>query len=190
MVGGKAACVSVRPIAGFPTNRHPRSMEIRAELPGDETAISRLITAAFLEAEHSGGNEAAIVDSLRRAGTLAVSLVATEHRRIVGHVAFSPVTVDGRSDGWFGLGPVAVEPALQGKGIGRALIEAGIAELRERGSKGCVVLGDPAYYRRFGFAADPHLYLPGVPPEYFQGLSFRGEPCSGAVSYQPAFEAR
>src|SRR5690348_10587528 len=131
-------------------------MDIRPEIPADEKAISKVIGAAFLNAEHSGGNEAQIVETLRRAGTLAVSLVAAEDDRIIGHVAFSPVTVDGRSDGWFGLGPVAVEPARQREGTGRALIEAGLATLRDRGSKGCVVLGDPAYYARFGFVADPH----------------------------------
>jgi len=164
-------------------------MEIRPELPGDQSAIAQVVTAAFLEAEHSGGNEPEIVDLLRTAGTLSVSLVATEDERIIGHVAFSPVAIDGRSDGWFGLGPVAVEPRRQREGIGRALIEAGIAELRQRGAKGCVVLGDPAYYARFGFAADPGLCLPGVPAEYFQGLPFDGQSCSGVVSYQPAVDA-
>jgi putative acetyltransferase len=162
-------------------------MEIRPEIPSDEKAISELITAAFLEAEHSGGNEARIVDALRKAGSLSVSLVATENGEIVGHVAFSPVTIDDRSDGWFGLGPVAVVPDRQGEGVGSALIEAGLAELRAAGSKGCVVLGEPAYYSRFGFAADPYLWLAGVPPEYFQALKFEEQPCGGEVKYHAAF---
>ena len=126
---------------------------------------------------------------LRKAESLTVSLVATENSRIVGHVAFSPVTIDGRSEGWFGLGPVAVMLSRQRNGIGSGLIEAGLAKLRARGSRGCVVLGDPGYYRRFGFAADPTLCLAGVPAEYFQRLSFDEQPCSGMVTYHAAFEA-
>ena len=165
-------------------------MAIRCELPGDADAISSVITAAFREAEHSGGNEARIVDMLREAKALAVSLVATQNNEVVGHVAFSPVTIDGRSDGWFGLGPVAVMPGRQRKRFGTALIEAGLATLRDRGSRGCVVLGDPAYYGRFGFAADPDLCLAGVPAEYFQRISFEGGRPVGEVEYHPAFGVR
>jgi putative acetyltransferase len=162
-------------------------VNIRSEILGDETAISRVVTAAFLEAEHSGGNEAKIVEALREAASLTVSLVATENERVVGHVAFSPVTVDDRSDGWFGLGPVAVVPDRQCDGIGSGLVEAGLAQLRARGCRGCVVLGDPAYYRRFGFTADPDLRLAGVRAEYFQRLLFKEQPCAGLVKYHPAF---
>jgi len=162
-------------------------MEIRPEIPSDESAISDLITAAFLGAEHRGGNEACIVEALRKVGNLAVSLVATENGEILGHLAFSPVTIDGHSDGWFGLGPVAVVPNRQREGIGSALIEAGLDRLRARGSKGCVVLGEPAYYSRFGFTADPDLRLAGVPPEYFQRLKFEEHPCVGEVKYDAAF---
>jgi putative acetyltransferase len=162
-------------------------MEIRSERPSDVAAISAVITAAFLEVEHSGGNEAEIVAALRDAGSLAVSLVAVENDRILGHVALSPVAVDGRDEGWFGLAPVAVLPQHQRKGIGRALIEAGLATLREKGAPGCVVLGDPAYYGRFGFEADPAFYLEGVPPEYFQRLSLGAAARGGRVNFHPAF---
>ena len=164
-------------------------MQIRAERPGDEGAIARLISDAFLEAEHRGGNEAAIVAALREAGSLALSLVAVEESEILGHAAFSPVTIDGRLGGWFGLGPLAVAPRCQRRGIGRALVDAGLASLRESGAKGCVVLGDSFYYGRFGFACDPDLRLAGMPPDYFQRLSFDGRPCSGMVEYHPAFAA-
>jgi putative acetyltransferase len=163
-------------------------VNIRPETPADEAAISSLITAAFLEAEHSGGNEARIVEVLREANSLTVSLVAIEDDRIIGHVAFSPVTVDGRDQGWFGLGPVAVIPDRQGEGVGSALIEAGLARLRARGSSGCVVLGEPAYYLRFGFAADPNLRLAGVPADYFQTLKLNDQRCAGLVNYHPAFD--
>jgi putative acetyltransferase len=149
--------------------------------------MSKVITAAFLEAEHSDGNEAKIVERLREAAALTVSLVATNDEMIVGHVAFSPVTVDGRSDGWFGLGPVAVLPDRQRHGIGTALIQTGLAQLRAQGSIGCVVLGEPGYYCRFGFEVDPDLRLGGVPAEYFQRLKFNEQPCGGLVKYHPAF---
>ncbi len=163
-------------------------MQIRSEVPSDGDEISELITAAFLEAEHRSGSEARIVEALRQAGSLAVSLVATEEEAIVGHVAFSPVTIAGHSDGWFGLGPVAVAPSRQGEGIGSALIHAGLAMLRARDSNGCVVLGEPAYYSRFGFTADRSLRLAGVPPEYFQQLKFNEQPCGGMVEYHAAFD--
>jgi putative acetyltransferase len=162
-------------------------VQIRSEKRGEEESISAVITAAFARAEHSAGNEARIVEALREAKSLAVSLVATENGRIAGHAAFSPVTIDGRSDGWFGLGPVAVVPNRQGHGIGSALIHAGIAALSEGGAKGCVVLGEPAYYARFGFKPDPNLRLAGVPPQYFQRLQFGEQPCCGVVKYHPAF---
>lgn len=162
-------------------------MTIRAQLADDDEAISSLINAAFAKAEHSGGNEARIVAALRDAGSLTISLVATEDQKIVGYAAFSPVTVDERSVGWFGLGPVAVLPERQRHGVGSALIRAGLAKLREHGARGCVVLGDPRYYARFGFAADPNLQLSGVPAEYFQRISFDGHSCTGTVRYDPAF---
>lgn len=163
-------------------------LQIRPERPGDEEFIRTVTSSAFLEAEHSDGNEAAIVDGLRKAGALTISLVAANDGNIVGHVAFSPVMIDGVLDGWFGLGPVSVDPKCQREGVGSALIEAGLANLKRQGSKGCVVLGDPAYYRRFGFAVDPDLRLTGVPPEYFQRLAFDEQRRSGIVTYHPAFE--
>ena len=149
-----------------------------------------VITAAFLEAEHSDGNEARIVEALREARSLTVSVVAMENGSIIGHAAFSPVTVDGLNDGWFGLGPVAVLPERQRHGIGGALIEAGLGRLRERGARGCVVLGEPGYYGRFGFRADASLCLAGVLPNYFQHLSFEDRQPRGIVKYHRAFDIR
>jgi putative acetyltransferase len=148
--------------------------------------IRVVTTSAFHKAPHSDGNEAAIIDALQQAGELTVSLVATADG-IIGHAAFSPVLIDGIQDGWFGLGPVSVLPARQRTGVGTALIEAGLASLKQQGAMGCVVLGDPAYYRRFGFSIDHGLTLAGVPPEYFQSLSFHGAPRGGSVTYHPAF---
>ena len=162
-------------------------MDIRLERSGEEQAISKLITEAFASAEHSDGTEAQIVDRLRNAGALTLSLVAEDAGAIVGYAAFSPVTIDARPAGWFGLGTIAVSPARQRKGIGDRLISHGLEMLISYGSAGCVVLGEPEYYGRFGFKADRRLTYPGPPPEYFQALAFGGGMPSGIVAYHPAF---
>jgi putative acetyltransferase len=162
-------------------------VQIRPEAPSDEDAISTVITAAFRHAEHSGGNEAEIVAALRSTESLAVSLVATLDDSIVGHIAFSTVLIDGMDEGWFGLAPVAVLPEHHRKGIGSALVEAGLAHLRSVGASGCVVLGDPSYYARFGFVVDSALRLEGVPPEYFQAVRFRQRSWQGKVNFNAAF---
>ena len=162
-------------------------MEIRRERQDDKEAIAALIGEAFASAEHSAGTEAQIVDGLRAAGALTLSLVAEVGGEIVGHAAFSPVTVDARQIGWFGLGPVAVRPDRQRQGIGDALISEGLGQLVAYGAAGCVVLGEPAYYGRFGFQANDRLRYPGPPPEYFQALAFGAAVPSGTVAYHPAF---
>src|ERR1700761_5292975 len=132
-------------------------MQIRPERPEDARAISIVTEAAFKEAEHTSGTEARIVEALRAANALTVSLVAVEDDMIVGHVAFSPVSISDGSVGWFGLGPVSVTPPRQGQGIGQALVREGLGRLESAGAVGCVVLGDPDYYGRFGFEYDPDL---------------------------------
>ena len=167
-------------------------MRIRPEQPADSDAIRALTTEAFATAPHSSGTEAAIVDGLRAAGALTLSLVAVEDdeksNEILGHVAFSPVTIDGAERDWFGLGPVSVKPGRQRGGIGAGLIREGLRRLREMGAAGCVLLGDPGYYGRFGFATDPALVLEGVPPAYFMRLGFGAEPPAGTVRYHAAFD--
>jgi putative acetyltransferase len=163
-------------------------MPIRPEQPADAAAIRALTTEAFAAAPHSSGTEAAIIDGLRAAGALTLSLVAVEDSEIVGHVAFSPVTIDGAERGWFGLGPVSVRPDRQRGGVGSELIRDGLQRLREIGAGGCVLLGDPGYYGRFGFAADPALVLEGVPPEYFMRLAFGAGVPAGTVRYHAAFD--
>lgn len=163
-------------------------MDIRPEQPEDFDAIRALTTEAFATAPHSSGTEAAIVDGLRTAGALTLSLVAAEEGEIVGHVAFSPVTIDGAERDWFGLGPVSVRSSRQRGGIGSGLIREGLRRLRENGAAGCVLLGDPAYYGRFGFATDPALVLEGVPPEYFMRLGLGAKLPAGTVRYHAAFD--
>lgn len=165
-------------------------MTIRNEQPQDIEAISRLTEAAFRNEEYSSHTEHFIVNALRRTGQLSISLVAAEHDEILGHVAISPVSISSGVTGWYGLGPISVRPDRQGKGIGSALMKAALQQLRQQGAAGCVVLGDPAYYGRFGFKAHPGLELPDVPPEYFQALSFTGELPVGVVKYAAAFDAR
>lgn len=171
------------------------SVQIRPEAPSDADAITQLTTSAFLTAPHASQTEAFIVNALRRAGQLTVSLVAQAGDDLVGHVAISPVSVcSGASSassasGWYGLGPISVVPDRQGQGIGSRLMHAALAELRRQGAAGCVVLGDPGYYGRFGFAARPGLVLDGVPPEYFQALAFDGGYPTGTVQYHDAFNA-
>ena len=163
------------------------SVAIRPERAGDERAIRDVVRAAFTDHPHSDGSEPGIVDRLRKDGDLAISLIAEHEGAIVGHVAFSPITISDGSTGWFGLGPVAVMPQRQHEGIGSELIKRGLTLLRERGAAGCVVLGEPAYYGRFGFAHDPALAYPGPPPEYFQRLLISASGASGVVTYAPAF---
>lgn len=163
------------------------SIIVRDELPQDPVAIAALIREAFASARNASGTEANIVEGLRAVGALTVSLVAEEDDRLVGHIAFSPVTIAGEDRGWYGLGPVAVHPAHQGKDIGAELISAGLAQLRESGATGCVLLGDPAYYERFGFMHDPRLILPSVPTEYFLALRLSDDEAEGEVAYHPAF---
>lgn len=162
---------------------------IRSEQPSDVDAIRRLIDLAFADAAHRSGTEAAIVDALRSAGVLTLSLVAEADGAIVGHAAFSPVAISATLGRWFGLGPVAVLPPRQRQGIGQALIRSGLERLRQSGAGGCVLLGDPAYYRRFGFVGDPALRFGDVPPPYFQQLSFTGARALGVATFHPAFDA-
>lgn len=165
-------------------------MNIRPEAPDDAAAIEALTVAAFLHAAHTEHTEQFIVRALRQAGALRVSLVATDEGGIVGHVALSPVTLTDGSVGWYGLGPISVQPALQGQGLGTQLMQHALATLKALGAAGCVVLGDPGYYARFGFRAQASLVLPDVPPEYFQALAFPGQPMpEGTVSYHAAFAA-
>lgn len=162
---------------------------IRPEAPADTASIEVVTIAAFRDAEHTSHNEQDIVRALREAGALTVSLVAERDGAVVGHVAISPVLVADGTSGWFGLGPISVLQAEQGCGIGAGLTRAAQDQLRTPGAAGCVVLGDPAYYSRFGFRAEPSLVFPGVPAEYFQALTFRGTLPNGIVTYHPGFYA-
>lgn len=173
---------------GFPA-RGAGVIGIRHERASDAAAIAALTEAAFREVVHSDHTESAIVGALREAGQLAVSLVAGEPGQVVGHVAVSPVTVSDGSPSWYGLGPVSVAPGRQGRGIGSLLVTRALAELRAMGAAGCVVLGEPGYYARFGFRSEPGLVLPGAPAGYFQAIAFDGRLPCGEVAYHVSFDA-
>ena len=166
-------------------------MKIRDEIMVDRDQIRECVAQAFSEVVHSQQTENAIIDGLRAANALTLSLVAEKENEIIGYIAFSSVLIDGKDLNWHGLGPVAVIPRHQRRGIGQQLIRAGLAKLREMGSAGCVLLGEPDYYARFGFRNEPHLSLAGVPPQYFQALSLTGSLVpAGEVTYHDAFNAK
>ena len=164
-------------------------MIIRNESAADFDAITEVTVAAFNTLELSNHTEQFIIESLRDAGALTISLVAELDGRVVGHLAFSPVTVSDGAPNWYGLGPVSVLPEHQRKGIGQALIQEGLARLKELNAKGCCLVGHPEYYRKFGFANILELVIKGVPPEVFFALSFDGHFPQGAVTFHEAFKA-
>lgn len=163
---------------------------IRDETPADAESIHALTKAAFLEARHASHTEHFIVDALREANALTVSLVAEEAGHIVGHVAISPITISDGSQNWYGLGPIAVHPDRQGYSIGSDLMHAALHRIEDLNAAGCVVLGNPEYYSRFGFKPQGSLVLPGARPEYFQAITFAGSLPHGTVAYHEAFTAR
>jgi putative acetyltransferase len=162
---------------------------VRSETDRDVDGIREVNIAAFKGHPFSQQTEHLIVEALRAADALAVSLVADSDGEVVGHIAFSAADIGGSSGGWFLLGPVAVRPARQGEGIGRALVESGVDALRARGAGGCVLVGDPEFYGRFGFAQQPGVTWDGVPAENVLCLLISGEMPAGEVTADPAFLA-
>jgi putative acetyltransferase len=162
---------------------------VRSETHEDVDAITEVTIAAFKTLDVSNHTEQFIVKALRRAGALTISLVAELDGRVVGHVAFSPVTVSDGTRNWYGLGPVSVLPQYQRQGIGRALIEEGLSRLKALGARGCCLVGHPDYYKKFGFRNAPRLVCQGVPQEVFFALSFDGHIPQGSVRFHEGFRA-
>jgi len=163
--------------------------KIRNETVDDVNTITEVTIAAFATLAISHHTEQFIIEALRAAGTLTVSLVAEMDGRVVGHIAFSPVMISDGTSNWYGLGPVSVLPQFQRTGIGTGLINEGLMRLKEINAGGCCLVGHPEYYRRFGFENTSVLTLEGVPPEYFFVLSFNGNIPQGTVSFHEAFKA-
>ena len=162
---------------------------IRNESAADVGVIAEVTVAAFKTLEISNHTEQFIIEALRAAGALTLSLVAEVHGRLVGHIVFSPVSISDGTPDWYGLGPVSVLPEYQRRGVGTALIRQGLARLRDLKARGCCLVGHPQYYRRFGFENAPGLVLKGVPPEVFFSLSFSGHYPQGEVTFHQGFKA-
>ena len=163
---------------------------IRAEQPADIEAIWQITELAFQTLPISQHTEQFIIRDLRRSGALSISLVAELDGQVVGHIAFSPVTLSDGSQNWYMLGPVSVTPQLHRQGIGSALINAGLDKLKALKAEGCVLVGDPGYYIRFGFRSDPRCTMDGVPQEFVQILPLGKRVPKGSVTHHEAFNAR
>jgi len=164
-------------------------MIIRKETTSDIEAITQITIAAFRTVPISNHTEQFIIKALRAAGALTLSLVAEIDGRVVGHVAFSPVIISDGTTGWYGLGPVSVLPDYQKQGIGKALINKGLSLLKGMGGEGCALVGDPNYYKRFGFKNYPELIHEGIPQEVFLVLPFTEKIPKGIVVFHEGFKA-
>jgi putative acetyltransferase len=162
---------------------------IRNEAHDDVSAITEVTIAAFKTLEISNHTEQFIVDALRAAKALTVSLVAEMDGRVIGHIAFSPITISDGTPNWYGLGPVSVLPEYQRKGIGTELIKEGLARLKDMSAQGCCLVGHPEYYRKFGFENTSGLGHEGVPQEVFFAMSFDGYTPQGTVAFHDGFKA-
>jgi putative acetyltransferase len=162
---------------------------IRCETDADIDAIRDVTVSAFRTLEISSHTEQFIIAALRAAKCLTVSLVAEVDGRVVGHIAFSPVTISDGTRNWYGLGPVSVLPEYQRQGIGKALIEKGLSRLKNLNARGICLVGHPDYYKKFGFKNAPGFVLEGVPQEVFFALSLDGHVPEGTVTFHEAFKA-
>lgn len=167
-------------------------LTIRPEQPADISTIHHVHTLAFGQPQ-----EGDLVDALRRAGALTLSLVAVTDGRIVGHIAFSPVTITSSTATIeaLGLAPMGVLPDRQRTGIGSRLVEAGLETCREMGYGLVVVLGHPHYYPRFGFMpSKPYgiVWEHDTPDEAFMVRELQAgvlAQAQGVVRFRPEFDA-
>jgi putative acetyltransferase len=166
-----------------------RKIVIRNETDADVSAITEVTAAAFKTLELSNHTEQFIIAALRAARALTISLVAEKDGRVIGHIAFSPLTISDGTRNWYGLGPLSVLPEYQRQGIGKTLIQEGLSRLKAMHAGGCCLVGHPDYYRKFGFKNMPGLVLEGVPQEVFFALSFDGHAPQGTVTFHDGFKA-
>ena len=162
--------------------------EIRPESPEDQAAIFEVIRLAFAGRPYASGTESEVVDRLRDSDALTLSLVAVRQRQVIGQVAFSEAETGDESEIWHALGPVAVLPEFQKSGVGSALINAGLDWLSDRGSDGCILLGDYNYYKRFGFVLSPENCPEGLPAEHFMIKPISGTRPSRKFTFHSAFD--
>lgn len=162
-------------------------VEIRPEQVADIEGIRDVTEQAFRGRPYADGDEQDVIDRLRFAGALTLSLVALSDGVLVGHIAFSPATLSSGTQPWFALGPVSVLPDRQGEGIGAALIELGLSKIKALGALGCILTGNPDYYRRFSFELAP-AHVPADEPEAFFMLKcLAAELPRGRFTFHQAF---
>lgn len=162
---------------------------IRPEQAADQKAIYQLTRRAFAPMAFAAGDEQDLINALRDAEALTISLVAEQQGQVVGHIAFSTAFPSDGKAGWYALGPVAVEPSLQKQGIGRQLITEGIALLKARKALGCVLVGNPDYYKNFGFKPFPDLAPQGEPAEHYMILPLKMREPDVVVGFHPLFHS-
>ena len=164
-------------------------VRIRPEAPADRSAVHKVNALAF-----GRPDEARLADALRAQARPYLSLVAELEGELIGHIVFTPVTLEGVA-GVMGLAPMAVRPDRQRSGIGSALVRAGLEHCNTQGASAVVVLGHPEYYPRFGFAPAARFGLVSeydAPPEAFMALELEPGALAGArgtVRYHRAFAA-
>lgn len=162
-------------------------IRIRNEEAGDTDVIDTIVKEAFSHQSHHAHTQHLILAGLRREEALALSLVAVTDQTVVGNIAFTEVEISDGSPGWFGLALLVVAAGMQKKGVGSALVRDGLLKLRQRGAQGCVVLGEPAFFSRFGFKNNSDLMIEETPQENFLALAFADKGTAGVVSYHPLF---
>ena len=162
-------------------------IDIQKEQRSNHAAIFSVTEAAFKDMPYAGGDEQDIVDRLRASGALSLSLVALQEGVVIGHIAFSPSVASDDSQPWFALGPVSVLPKYQGNEIGSQLIAEGLAQIKALGALGCVLIGHPPYYQRFGFEPSPSNVADGESAEYFMLKCFTSFKPNGPMCFDKAF---
>lgn len=166
-------------------------MLLKNEQHKDIERISQIQYAAFKDHPiHAAGAEPVehlIVERLRKANALTLSILAEEKGEAVGHIAISPAVVGRSSQGWYLLGPVGVMPQHQGKGIGSTLIHEALGRMGNMGADGIVLVGDPAFYKRFGFKNVPGITYEGIPGQFILTLPFTNRNTEGAIVAHEAF---
>lgn len=160
---------------------------IREEQNTDYQAIHTVTELAFRGRPYAGGDEQDVIVRLRDAGDLTLSLVSLIDANVVGQITFSPATVADHSQPWFALGPVSVLPEFQGEGIGSQLISLGLSRIIDLGALGCILTGNPTYYRRFGFELCPENCPINEPAEYFMLKLFAASRPDGPFKFHEAF---
>lgn len=163
-------------------------LSIRNEVSADVAAVAELTKAAYADHFYSEEAGPSILEDLRSADALVLSLVAELKGKIVGHLAVSSVTISDGSLNWYGLGPLSVAPEYQGYKVATTLVHHGLATLRGKGAQGCALIGLPAFFARFGFFNHGALRHDGVPREVYVRKLVDGDWPRGEISFHQAYK--